>query len=47
VATYSDHQRLGGERLAALQRELHEEIERLGGSVVAHSGTHVRFARRV
>lgn len=46
VATYSDHQRLGRERLASLQGALHETITRLGGTVRAHGGAYVRLARR-
>ncbi|MFD0731421.1 class I SAM-dependent methyltransferase [Planotetraspora mira] len=46
VATYSDHQRLGPERLTVLQRALHAAIENLGGIVRSHGETHVLLARR-
>ncbi|GAA4591966.1 class I SAM-dependent methyltransferase [Planotetraspora phitsanulokensis] len=46
VATYSDHQRLGPERLALLQRALYEAIQGLGGAVRSHGETHVLSARR-
>ncbi|GAA4573264.1 class I SAM-dependent methyltransferase [Planotetraspora kaengkrachanensis] len=47
VATYSDHQRLGSERLAAVQRALREVIEDLGGVIRSHGETYVLFARRL
>jgi SAM-dependent methyltransferase len=46
VATFSDHQRLGRERLAALQRALSTVIADLGGVVRAQCGTYVLCARR-
>lgn len=47
VTTFSDHQRLGPERLAALQRALGAALEAVGGAVHARGGTYVRLARRV
>ncbi len=46
VATFSDHQRLGQERLSTLQSALHATIEGFGSIVHAHCGTYVRLARR-
>ena len=47
VATFSDHQRLGPDRLAALQRALHAAIAERGGLVHARCGTYVLTAHRV
>jgi SAM-dependent methyltransferase len=46
VATYSDHQRLGPERLTVLQDALHAAIENLGGAVRSHGETYALLARR-
>ena len=46
VSTFSDHQRLGLERLTALQQALRATIERFGGAVQVRGGTYARFARR-
>jgi hypothetical protein len=46
VTTFSDHQRMGPERLTALRQALRAAIERLGGAVYARGGTYVRLARR-
>lgn len=46
VATFSDHQRLGYDRLARLQQALRATIETFGGSVHSHCGTYVRLATR-
>jgi len=47
VATFSDHQCLGQERLSVLQRGLHAAIEDLGGTVRASSATFALLAKRV
>jgi hypothetical protein len=47
VATFSDHQRLGHERLTALQQALHQTIEEFGGIVEATCETYALFTRRV
>jgi SAM-dependent methyltransferase len=46
VATYSDHRRLGPERLAVLQDALYAAIENLGGTVRSHGETYALLARR-
>jgi SAM-dependent methyltransferase len=46
MSTFSDHQRLGPERLAALQDGLRAAIEALGGSVHARGGSFLRLVRR-
>lgn len=46
AATYADHQELGPERLAALQRALRSTIEEIGGTVRSAGGTHVLLACR-
>lgn len=46
IATVSDHQRLGPNRLAPLLRELRQAIERLGGTIRAHNEAHLMLARR-
>jgi hypothetical protein len=46
VTTLSDHQRLGPERLSALQQALRAAVEPLGGTVHASGGTYVRLTRR-
>ena len=46
ATTFSDHQRLGPQRLATLQEELCAAIDRLGGTVRTHGGTYVRLVRR-
>jgi SAM-dependent methyltransferase len=46
VATFSDHQRLGSQRLTALRQALHETIRGFGGVVHSHCGTYLRLARR-
>lgn len=46
VTTFSDHQRMGPERLAALRQALRAAVERLGGTVHAHGGTYLLLARR-
>ncbi|CAN7399336.1 methyltransferase domain-containing protein [Terrabacter sp. LjRoot27] len=45
VGTFSDHQRLGPDRLAALQRDLWRIIDEHDGLVVARGGTYVWSAR--
>jgi SAM-dependent methyltransferase len=40
AATFSDHQRLAPESLAALRKALHRTIEDLGGTVHAHGSTY-------
>ena len=47
LGTFSDHQRLGKERLSALQRAVRRIIERHGGVIVAQGGTYVWSARKV
>ncbi|MGW5360894.1 class I SAM-dependent methyltransferase [Actinopolymorpha pittospori] len=47
VATVSDHQRLGAERLTPLLRALRTTIEELGGTIHAHHETSVLLAKRV
>ena len=47
TGTFSDHQRLGAERLAAFHRALREAIDALGGVVRTNSETFVLLARRV
>jgi SAM-dependent methyltransferase len=46
VGTFSDHQRLGPERLAVLQQALRAAIEGFGGTVHAHGETYLQLARR-
>jgi len=46
MATVSDHQRLGPERLAALHRGVRLAIEALGGVVHSRGETYTRLARR-
>jgi len=46
VSTFSDHQRMGPERLTALEQALRAVIETLGGTVHARGGTYLRLARR-
>jgi hypothetical protein len=46
VTTFSDHQRLPPDRLAALQQALADAIAALGGTIHARCGTYVRLARR-
>jgi SAM-dependent methyltransferase len=46
LATFSDHQRLGGDRLNALQNGLHDAIVAAGGVVQSLCGTYVWSARR-
>lgn len=46
VSTHSDHLRLPPGELAALQRELHATIERLGGRLHTRGGTYAVFGRR-
>ena len=47
TGTFSDHQRLGAERLAAFHRTLRAAIESHGGVVRTRSETFVLLARRV
>jgi SAM-dependent methyltransferase len=47
VTTFSDHQRLEPERLAAVQQALRATIGTFGGTIRVHSATLVRLARRV
>jgi hypothetical protein len=47
TGTFSDHQRLGAERLAAFHRALRAAIESLGGVVRTSSETFVLLTRRV
>jgi hypothetical protein len=47
TGTFSDHQRLGAERLAAFHRALRAAIESHGGVVRTRSETFVLLARRV
>jgi SAM-dependent methyltransferase len=46
VTTFSDHQRLEPERLAAVQQALRTTIKTFGGTIQVHCATHVRVARR-
>lgn len=46
VATTSSHQRLEPPRLASVLRDLHDAIERLGGTMQGHYETDLVFARR-
>jgi SAM-dependent methyltransferase len=46
AATFSDHQRLGAERLAALTEAIRVTITDLGGTVESHCGTYFVSARR-
>ena len=46
VGTFSDHRRLGPERLDALQRALRDVVERHDGWVEARGGTYVWRSRR-
>jgi hypothetical protein len=46
AATFSDHQRLGHERLIALQQAVRATIETFSGTIHSHGGTYVRLARR-
>jgi SAM-dependent methyltransferase len=46
ASTFSDHQRLGNDRLTALQQALYSAIETFGGSIQSHCGTYVALARR-
>lgn len=47
LGTFSDHQRLGEERLTALHHAVHRIIDRRGGLITAHGGTYVWSARKV
>jgi SAM-dependent methyltransferase len=47
LGTYSTHQRLGPERLAALQQGLREAIASLGGTVHSHGEAFLLLAHRV
>jgi SAM-dependent methyltransferase len=47
VTTFSDHQRLEPQQLAALQEALRDAIAALGGTVHVTCGTFVRLARRI
>jgi len=47
VGTFSDHQRLGPARLAALQHALRRIVQQHGGTVEACCGTYVWSARKV
>ena len=46
LATFSDHRRLGQDRLQELQNTLQEAINRSGGTVQSMCGTHVWWSRR-
>jgi SAM-dependent methyltransferase len=46
ATTFSDHQRLGPQRLATLQQQLMAAIEKLGGIVYTRGGTYVRLVKR-
>ncbi len=46
LATVSNHQRLGPERLAVLQQAIREAIEGVGGCVRSRCTTHLWLARR-
>ena len=46
LATFSDHRRLGYDRLGALQDALREAINRSGGTVESMCGTYVWLSRR-
>ena len=46
ATTFSDHQRMGPQRLATLQQQLMTAIEKLGGTVRTRGGTCVRLVRR-
>jgi SAM-dependent methyltransferase len=47
VATFSDHQRLGPDRLTALQQALRQVIDQHGGLIAAQGGTYVWSARKL
>lgn len=47
VSTFSDHQRLGEGRLAALQDALGRAIEAVGGTVRTRGGTYGNLTRRL
>ena len=47
IGTFTDHARLGAERLDALENALRAAIRRSGGSVEVHGGTYLLLARRV
>lgn len=47
LGTFSDHQRLGEERLTALQHAVRRIINRHGGLIAAQGGTYVWSARKV
>jgi SAM-dependent methyltransferase len=47
VTTFSDHQRMGAERLTALRQALRAAIETSGATVHARGGTFLMLARRV
>jgi SAM-dependent methyltransferase len=46
IATFSDHQRLGVARLAALQEAVRQQIDSAGGRIQVHGGTYTRLATR-
>lgn len=47
LGTFSDHQRLGPERLAALQAAVRRIIDQRGGMITAQGGTYVWSARKL
>ena len=47
LGTFSDHQRLGRERLTVLQQALCRIIDRQGGVIAAQGGTYVWSARKL
>jgi len=47
LGTFSDHQRLGRERLTALQQALCRIIDQQGGAITARGGTYVWSARKL
>jgi SAM-dependent methyltransferase len=47
LGTFSDHQRLGEERLTGLQQAVRRIIDRHGGQIAARGGTYVWSARKL
>ena len=47
LGTFSDHQRLGGERLTALQQAVRRIIDQRGGLIAAQGGTYLWSARKL